>query len=44
MDFSIGVRMATEEKPNFEFYTSRLGIRSSQLSVFMMKKLSLSQM
>lgn len=27
----IGLRVATEEEPNFEFYTSRLGIRSSEV-------------
>ncbi len=31
----IGMRMATEEEPNFQFYTSRLGIRRSEfLSYF----------
>ena len=30
----IGIRMATEEEPNFEFYTSRLGIRSSKVLDF----------
>ncbi|MEM9846555.1 MAG: arginine decarboxylase [Bacteroidota bacterium] len=28
---SIGLRIATEEEPNFEFYTSRLGIRASAI-------------
>ncbi len=28
---NIAIRMATEEEPNFEFYTSRLGIRSSSV-------------
>lgn len=27
----IGLRVATEEEPNFEFYTSRLGIRNSRV-------------
>lgn len=27
----IGLRIATEEEPNFEFYTSRLGIRNSEI-------------
>ncbi len=31
---NIGVRMASEEEPNFEFYTSRLGIRMSRLVPF----------
>ena len=30
----IGVRVATEEEPKFEFYTSRLGIRSSEVVQF----------
>jgi arginine decarboxylase len=28
---TIGIRVATDEEPNFEFYTSRLGIRGSAL-------------
>jgi len=31
---NIGLRMATEEEPNFEFYTSRLGIRQSSIFEF----------
>ncbi len=31
---NIGIRIATEEEPNFEFYTSRLGIRNSQILPF----------
>ncbi len=27
----LGIRLATEEEPNFEFYTSRLGIRQSEV-------------
>ncbi len=27
----IGIRVATEEEPNFEFYTSRLGIRAAKV-------------
>jgi len=27
----IGIRVATDEEPNFEFYTSRLGIRQSEV-------------
>ncbi|NRB63159.1 MAG: arginine decarboxylase, partial [Saprospiraceae bacterium] len=30
----IGIRVATEEEPNFEFYTSRLGIRNAQIMPF----------
>lgn len=29
-EFSIGMRLAADEEPNFEFYTSRLGIRYSE--------------
>jgi len=37
-EFSIGIRMATEEEPNFEFYTSRLGIRNSEILQFYHEK------
>ncbi|MCO6486993.1 MAG: arginine decarboxylase [Phaeodactylibacter sp.] len=30
----IGIRVATEEEPNFEFYTSRLGIRNADVVPF----------
>jgi len=30
----IGIRVATEEEPNFEFYTSRLGIRNANVYNF----------
>ena len=36
----IGIRMATEEEPNFEFYTSRLGIRSSEIVPFFREKVA----
>lgn len=32
--FNIGIRVATDEEPNFEFYTSRLGIRASGVMDF----------
>ena len=35
----LGVRVATEERPDFEFYTSRLGIRSEELLDFYSQKL-----
>ena len=35
----VGVRVATEEEPKFEFYTSRLGIRSSEVVQFCKEKL-----
>jgi len=31
---NVGIRIATEEEPNFEFYTSRLGIRQSRVMAF----------
>ncbi|MCB9300335.1 MAG: arginine decarboxylase [Lewinellaceae bacterium] len=35
----IGIRVATEEEPNFEFYTSRLGIRNADVSRFFHEKI-----
>lgn len=37
--FKIGIRIATEEEPNFEFYTSRLGIRKSVVIDFYREKI-----
>lgn len=31
-DFKIGIRVAADEEPSFEFYTSRLGIRYSNIT------------
>jgi arginine decarboxylase len=36
----IGIRVATEEEPNFEFYTSRLGIRSTEVIPFFEERLA----
>ncbi|MEI7586991.1 MAG: arginine decarboxylase, partial [Runella sp.] len=36
---NIGLRVATEEEPNFEFYTSRLGIRQTQVIPFYKEKI-----
>jgi arginine decarboxylase len=36
--FNIGIRVATEEEPNFQFYTSRLGIRQSRIVNFVKDK------
>jgi len=36
----IGLRVATEEEPNFEFYTSRLGIRNSEIIPFYKEKIA----
>ena len=37
---NLGIRVATEEEPNFEFYTSRLGIRSSEVLSFYQEKIA----
>lgn len=36
----IGIRVATEEEPNFEFYTSRLGIRGTDVLSFYQQKIA----
>ncbi len=36
----IGIRVATEEEPNFEFYTSRLGIRNADVVRFYTEKIA----
>lgn len=38
-NMNIGLRVATEEEPNFEFYTSRLGIRQASLMDFYRNKI-----
>jgi arginine decarboxylase len=35
---NLGIRVATEEEPNFEFYTSRLGIRGQDVVSFYQEK------
>ncbi len=37
---NIGIRVATEEEPNFEFYTSRLGIRNADVLKFYQEKVA----
>ncbi len=37
---NIGIRVATDEEPNFEFYTSRLGIRGAEVVNFYKEKLA----
>ena len=39
----IGIRVATEEEPNFSFYTSRLGIRNSKVLHFYENRLAKSK-
>lgn len=36
---NIGIRIASEEEPSFEFYTSRLGIRYNEISKFYEEKI-----
>lgn len=36
---NLGIRMATDEEPNFEFYTSRLGVRYKDLIPFYENKI-----
>ncbi len=38
--FQIGLRIATEEEPKFEFYTSRLGIRYDDILSFYQNRIS----
>ena len=35
----VGIRVATEEEPNFEFYTSRLGIRNADVVPFFKERI-----
>ena len=35
----VGIRVATEEEPNFEFYTSRLGIRHTEVVDYFKEKI-----
>jgi len=37
--FNLGIRVATEEEPNFPFYTSRLGIRAKDILEFYVDKI-----
>lgn len=39
-NFKIGIRIATEEIPNFKFYTSRLGISSKQILKYYNEKIA----
>lgn len=38
-EFQIGIRVAADEEPNFEFYTSRLGIRYSDINAYYQKEI-----
>ena len=37
--FNVGIRIATEEQPNFDFYTSRLGINPNMIVEFYKEKI-----
>jgi arginine decarboxylase len=39
-DCHVGIRVATEEEPNFEFYTSRLGLRHTDVLNFYKEKIA----
>lgn len=41
--YEVGIRVAADEEPNFEFYTSRLGIRYSDITELYKKKISKSK-
>jgi arginine decarboxylase len=36
----LGIRIASEEEPNFQFYTSRLGVRHSEIAQFYKDKIA----
>lgn len=38
--FQLGIRIAAEEEPNFEFYTSRLGVRIKDIIPFYERKIA----
>ncbi|MGZ5283996.1 MAG: arginine decarboxylase, partial [Bacteroidia bacterium] len=38
--FQIGIRIASEEEPNFEFYTSRLGVRYKDIVPYYERKIA----
>ena len=38
--FNVGIRIASEEEPKFEFYTSRLGIRYKNIAPFFVQQLA----
>jgi arginine decarboxylase len=40
--YKVGIRVAADEEPKFEFYTSRLGIRYSDINSFYRDKIALS--
>lgn len=41
--YKVGIRVAADEEPNFEFYTSRLGIRYSDINNYYKEKIEKSE-
>jgi arginine decarboxylase len=41
--YNVGIRVAADEEPKFEFYTSRLGIRYNDINPFYKDKIATSQ-
>ncbi|HEX6227495.1 MAG TPA: arginine decarboxylase [Chryseolinea sp.] len=41
--YRVGIRVAADEEPKFEFYTSRLGIRYNDINSFYKEKIAASQ-
>jgi arginine decarboxylase len=41
--YRVGIRVAADEEPKFEFYTSRLGIRYNDINSFYKEKIATSQ-
>jgi arginine decarboxylase len=41
--YKVGIRVAADEEPNFEFYTSRLGIRYSDINSYYKEKIEKSE-
>jgi arginine decarboxylase len=41
--FNVGIRIATEEQPNFDFYTSRLGINPNKIVEFYKEKIKVNK-
>jgi len=42
-NYQVGIRIASDEEPNFEFYTSRLGIRYSDINTLYREKIKPSK-
>jgi len=44
LKFKVGIRIAAEEEPKFDFYTSRLGIRYNDIIPYYTKHISANPM